>query len=270
MSASGCQLSPLQRHLLYSCTTWAGDSGGALLMHADDGRLVGIHLEFVNALREELERKTVVEDRLTNVEESLKELVKGAGQARQLRGGAYDRGVTRSLKCTLGGSKACNKRRALHVVNRSESHRGNALRSCVSHGRRRTAPCSCATMLGAPRAAAAARAASAMHCDAFSAPHLLKRPPCVCPYWLPDQAGGRVDVPKIHTIILGVLGSIPASAVRSAEVAGAAADSALWHDLTHLLAAGLHGSFSIPAQARRAASSSSSSAPQPQPQGGVG
>ena len=78
MSASGCQLSPLQRHLLYSCTTWAGDSGGALLMH--DGRLVGIHLEFVNALREELERKTVVEDRLTNVEESLKELVKGAGQ----------------------------------------------------------------------------------------------------------------------------------------------------------------------------------------------
>ena len=45
-----------------------------------DGRLVGIHLEFVNALREELERKTVVEDRLTNVEESLKELVKGAGQ----------------------------------------------------------------------------------------------------------------------------------------------------------------------------------------------
>jgi hypothetical protein len=87
------------------------------------------------------------------------------------------------------------------------------------------------------------------------------------PYWIPDQAGRRYDIPKIHTIILGVLGAIPASAVRSAEAAGATADSALWHDLTVLLAAGLHGSFSIPAQARRAASSS---APQPQPQGGVG
>jgi hypothetical protein len=87
------------------------------------------------------------------------------------------------------------------------------------------------------------------------------------PYWLPDHAGRRVDIPKIHTIILGVLGSIPDSAVRAAEAAGATADSALWHDLTVLLAAGLHGSFSIPAQARRAASSS---APQPQPPGGVG
>jgi hypothetical protein len=86
------------------------------------------------------------------------------------------------------------------------------------------------------------------------------------PYWIPDQAGRRYDIPKIHTIILGVLGAIPSSAVRSAEAAGATADSALWHDLTVLLAAGLHGSFSIPAQARRAASSS---APQPQPQGGV-
>ena len=89
------------------------------------------------------------------------------------------------------------------------------------------------------------------------------------PYWLPDHAGRRVDIPKIHTIILGVLGSIPDSAVRSAEAAGATSDSTLWHDLTVLLVAGLHGSFSIPAQARRAASSSSS-APQAQPPGGVG
>ena len=60
------------------------------------------------------------------------------------------------------------------------------------------------------------------------------------PYWLPDHAGRRVDIPKIHTIILGVLGSIPDSAVRSAEAAGATSDSTLWHDLTVLLVAGLH------------------------------
>ena len=88
------------------------------------------------------------------------------------------------------------------------------------------------------------------------------------PYWIPDQAGRRYDIPKIHTIILGVLGSIPDSAVRAADAAGATADSALWHDITDILAAGLHGSFSIPAQARRATASSST--PQPQPPGGVG
>jgi hypothetical protein len=78
MSAGGVKLSTNSRHLLYSCTTWAGDSGAALLLQ--DGQLVGIHVEFVNALRENLQRKAAVDDRLTDVEDSLDELVAGAGQ----------------------------------------------------------------------------------------------------------------------------------------------------------------------------------------------
>lgn len=78
MSATGVRLSPHARHLLYSCTTYAGDSGAALLMH--DAQLVGIHLEFVNALRESLERTGSVDERLSSVEGSLADLVAGAGQ----------------------------------------------------------------------------------------------------------------------------------------------------------------------------------------------
>ena len=78
MPATAVRVSPHERHLLYACTTYAGDSGGALLMH--DGQLVGIHLEFVNALRENLARKVGVTERLTDVEESLDELMTGAGQ----------------------------------------------------------------------------------------------------------------------------------------------------------------------------------------------
>ena len=71
------------------------------------------------------------------------------------------------------------------------------------------------------------------------------------PFCVPGAApGSRVDVPKIHTIILGVLGSIPAAAVRAVAATGVV-DAALWHDLTTQLAADLHGSFSIPAHARR-------------------
>ncbi|EEY68342.1 uncharacterized protein PITG_04781 [Phytophthora infestans T30-4] len=45
------------------------DSGAALLIK--DGFLVGIHLETINALREEMDRKKTVKDRLNDVEESL-------------------------------------------------------------------------------------------------------------------------------------------------------------------------------------------------------
>jgi len=78
MPATAVRVSPHERHLLYACTTYAGDSGGALLMH--DGQLVGIHLEFVNALRGNLARKVDVTERLTDVKESLDELMTGAGQ----------------------------------------------------------------------------------------------------------------------------------------------------------------------------------------------
>ena len=78
MPATAVRVSPHERHLLYACATYAGDSGGALLMH--DGQLVGIHLEFVNVLRENLARKVDMTERLTDVEESLDELMTGAGQ----------------------------------------------------------------------------------------------------------------------------------------------------------------------------------------------
>ena len=45
-----------------------------------DGKLVGIHLEFVNSLREHLDRKETVDERLNEAEASLHALVAGAGQ----------------------------------------------------------------------------------------------------------------------------------------------------------------------------------------------
>lgn len=78
MSANGVRLSPHARHLLYSCITYAGDSGGALLLQ--DGELVGVHLDFANALREALARRASVDVRLSGVEGSLAALVAGAGQ----------------------------------------------------------------------------------------------------------------------------------------------------------------------------------------------
>ena len=82
-----------------------------------------------------------------------------------------------------------------------------------------------------------------------------------------DVASKHVDVPKIHTIILGILGSIPDSAVHAVEAAGASSP-ALWRDLSSLLVEDLHGSLSFPAQACRAAAPSS--APLAHPPTGVG
>ncbi|KAE9089676.1 hypothetical protein PF007_g19513, partial [Phytophthora fragariae] len=67
-------ISSLRRHIIFSCPTYAVDSGAALLVK--DGCLVGIHLETINALREEMDRKKVIKDRLNDVEESLDNLVR--------------------------------------------------------------------------------------------------------------------------------------------------------------------------------------------------
>jgi hypothetical protein len=75
MPACAIKVSAMSRHVAYSCTTWSGDSGGALLMH--DGQLVGIHLALVNALHETLDRKLDVDERLDSVEASLDELIRG-------------------------------------------------------------------------------------------------------------------------------------------------------------------------------------------------
>jgi hypothetical protein len=66
-------LSHSRRHLFYSCPTFAGDSGAALII--EDGCLVGIHLETINALREQIERKKLIKDRLSDVEDSLDNLL---------------------------------------------------------------------------------------------------------------------------------------------------------------------------------------------------
>ena len=62
-------------HLLFRCTTFAGDSGAAFILK--DGCLVGIHQEAVNALRERLQHAKVVKDRLSEVEQSIDALVSG-------------------------------------------------------------------------------------------------------------------------------------------------------------------------------------------------
>ncbi|EEY68323.1 uncharacterized protein PITG_04756 [Phytophthora infestans T30-4] len=66
---AGISISAYRRHIMYSCPTYAGDSGAALLLK--DGFLVGIHLETINALREEMDRKKTIKDRLNDVGESL-------------------------------------------------------------------------------------------------------------------------------------------------------------------------------------------------------
>ena len=73
--ADAITLSNHNNHLLFRCTTFAGDSGAALILK--DGCLVGIHQEAVNALRERLQHAKVVKDRLTEVEQSIDALVSG-------------------------------------------------------------------------------------------------------------------------------------------------------------------------------------------------
>ena len=98
LPADGVRLSADARHLLYACPAYAGDSGAAFLMA--DEHLIGVHVAFVNQLRENFERKRSVDERLTGVEVSLEALVAGAGRgtcvallASQLESscrGAYD------------------------------------------------------------------------------------------------------------------------------------------------------------------------------------
>ncbi|OWY99413.1 Crinkler (CRN) [Phytophthora megakarya] len=57
------------RHIMFSCPTYAGDSGAALIVI--DGCLVGIHQVTINVLREVIGRKKLIKDRLNDVEESL-------------------------------------------------------------------------------------------------------------------------------------------------------------------------------------------------------
>ncbi len=53
-------------HFVYQCSTWPGDSGAALVMR--NGELVGVHVAGVNSLKEKVEKKHSVEERLTVVD----------------------------------------------------------------------------------------------------------------------------------------------------------------------------------------------------------
>ncbi|KAL0052530.1 hypothetical protein WJX82_003467 [Trebouxia sp. C0006] len=66
-------LSNHNNHLFFRCTTFAGDSGAALILM--DGCLVGIHQEAVNALRERLQHAKLVKDMLSEVELSIDAVV---------------------------------------------------------------------------------------------------------------------------------------------------------------------------------------------------
>ena len=67
-------MSKKKNHATYTAPTWSGDSGAALVMK--NGKVVGIHVEGVNAAKELIAQKESVDERLTDVELSLASLVK--------------------------------------------------------------------------------------------------------------------------------------------------------------------------------------------------
>ena len=62
-------------HISFRCSTFAGDSGSALILK--DGCLVGIHQEAINALRKRLQHAKLVKTRLRESERSIDAFVNG-------------------------------------------------------------------------------------------------------------------------------------------------------------------------------------------------
>lgn len=63
------------RHFVYQCPSFAGDSGGAIVLR--DGRAVGIHQETVIQARERIKQADLdVDARLESVEASVDELIR--------------------------------------------------------------------------------------------------------------------------------------------------------------------------------------------------
>ena len=75
MPASGLKLSKHKHFLVYTSTTWPGDSGGALVMH--DGKLVGLHLDGVNHLKELVEYESAdLSSRVGQLDASVKDVIR--------------------------------------------------------------------------------------------------------------------------------------------------------------------------------------------------
>ena len=62
--AATITLSNHNNHLFFCRTTFAGDSGSALILK--DGCLVGAHQETINALQERMQRAKLVKDRVND------------------------------------------------------------------------------------------------------------------------------------------------------------------------------------------------------------
>lgn len=74
--ASGVTKSSHGHYLFYICNAFAGESGAALLLK--DGKLVGLHVDTANAVRERLKGiKTNSSGRLSEVEQSLDAIISG-------------------------------------------------------------------------------------------------------------------------------------------------------------------------------------------------
>lgn len=73
MQAIGAKLSEHEHYILYQSSSWSGDSGGALIVY--DGQLAGIHLAMINDLDDSIGQKMTCEERLTDVEASVKAII---------------------------------------------------------------------------------------------------------------------------------------------------------------------------------------------------
>ena len=58
--------------LIYSCTSWAGDSGSAVLLI--NGEVVGVHVMGINQVKEQIDNKSTVDERLSAIEESVESI----------------------------------------------------------------------------------------------------------------------------------------------------------------------------------------------------
>ena len=72
------RISSRMHHMVYECNSWPGDSGASLAMY--DGKVVGMHLEGLNAIKELMERKRTLSERMTEVEESLESAASSVAQ----------------------------------------------------------------------------------------------------------------------------------------------------------------------------------------------
>ncbi len=64
--------------MVYECTSWPGDSWDSLALY--DGQVVGMHLDGVNSIKEIMERKRTLQERMTEVEESLESAARSVAQ----------------------------------------------------------------------------------------------------------------------------------------------------------------------------------------------